>query len=161
MPSFGWFKSDIGVIFCATYPLICNDFIGQMCDADPSLDNYDRYDVMVGHDPSGTSVMNMEHWKQAFDWGIFQAFDYKSAAANNAHYGQPTPPKWDLKRIRIPVHLFAGSSDELADPTDVEYLWNQLSEGAKGFYKTYNSGHVTFIWGKEVTPWMTDIFRIL
>jgi gastric triacylglycerol lipase len=36
-------------------------------DADPSLDNYDRYDVLVGHDPSGTSVQNMAHWKQILD----------------------------------------------------------------------------------------------
>ena len=28
-------------------------------DGDPELDNYDRYDVMVGHDPSGTSLLNM------------------------------------------------------------------------------------------------------
>jgi hypothetical protein len=40
MPSFGWFESDLGVVFCASFPKICSDFIGQMCDADPSLDNY-------------------------------------------------------------------------------------------------------------------------
>lgn len=74
---------------------------------------------MVGHNPSGTSVMNMEHWKQAFDHGNFQAFDYGTAQANNAHYGQPSPPVWDLKNIRVPVRLIAGSSDLLADPTDV------------------------------------------
>lgn len=34
----------------------------------------------------------MEHWKQIYDRKTFQAFDYGSAAANNAHYGQPTPP---------------------------------------------------------------------
>jgi hypothetical protein len=99
-----------------------------MCDADPSLDNYDRYDVFIGHEPSGTSVMNMEHWKQAFDRGHFQAFDYGSAAANNMHYGQSSPPVWNLKNIKVPVRLFAGSSDELADPTDVAWLWESLSD---------------------------------
>ena len=38
-------------------------------DADPELDNYERYDVLIGHDPSGTSVMNMAHWKQMLDHG--------------------------------------------------------------------------------------------
>lgn len=56
-------------------------------DADPSVDNYERYDVLVGHDPSGTSVMNMEHWKQIKDKKKFQAFDYGSAKENDAHYG--------------------------------------------------------------------------
>ena len=92
-------------------------------DADPELDNYDRYDVMVGHDPSGTSVMNMAHWKQLLDHKSFQAFDYGSAKDNIAHYGQATPPIWDLSKIRVPIRLFAGSSDELADPKDVEHLW--------------------------------------
>ena len=40
-------------------------------DADPSQDNYDRYDVLVGQAPAGTSVMNMRHWKQLFDNGKF------------------------------------------------------------------------------------------
>ena len=47
-------------------------------DADPSVDNYDRYDVLAGHDPSGTSAMNMGHWKQVTDRGKFQAYDYGS-----------------------------------------------------------------------------------
>jgi hypothetical protein len=51
----------------------------QIMDGDPSLDNYQRYDVLAGHDPSGTSVLNMAHWKQAFDNGKFQAYDYGSA----------------------------------------------------------------------------------
>lgn len=105
--------------------------------------------------------MNMEHWKQAFDRGQFQAFDYGSPAANNAHYGQSTPPLWNLKNIRVPVRLFAGSSDLLADPTDVAWLWSNLSEGSKAFLRTYNAGHVTFIWGKDVSAWMNDIFRML
>ena len=28
-------------------------------DADPTLDNLDRLDVFAGHEPSGTSLMNM------------------------------------------------------------------------------------------------------
>lgn len=36
-------------------------------DADPKQDNYYRYDVLAGHDPAGTSVTNMIHWKQMYD----------------------------------------------------------------------------------------------
>jgi len=59
MPGLSWFESDAGIIFCSTFPKVCGDVLAQICDADPSLDNYDRYDVLVGHDPSGTSVLNM------------------------------------------------------------------------------------------------------
>ena len=61
----------------------------------------------------------MAHWKQIFDNGKFQAYDYGSSRENQAHYGQPYPPAFDLSNIRIPVRLFAGASDLLADLTDV------------------------------------------
>lgn len=116
LPGLSWFETDAGIVFCSTFPKVCGDVIGQICDADPELDNYDRYDVLVGHDPSGTSLMNMEHWKQSFDHGTFQAYDYGSDKENTAHYGQAMPPTWDLKNIRVPIRLFAGTTDELADP---------------------------------------------
>ena len=133
----------------------------QIMDGDPSVDNYDRYDVLVGHDPSGTSVMNMEHWKQAYDHGTFQAYDYGSTRENNAHYGQPYPPIYNLSNIRIPVRLFAGTSDLLADITDVNYLWENLNPNVKEFFKVYNAGHCTFMWGIDVYAWMNDVFRML
>ena len=71
MPSLGWFTTDTGVLFCATFSKVCGDVMTQVMDGDPSLDNYERYDVLVGHDPSGTSVMNMAHWKQMLDTGRF------------------------------------------------------------------------------------------
>jgi len=130
-------------------------------DGDASIDNYERYDVLVGHDPSGTSIRNMEHWKQSLDKGTFQAYDYGSARDNTAHYGQPYPPQFDLKNIRVPIRLFAGSSDLLADPTDVAFLWQSLSPEVKTFMRTYNSGHLTFMWGIDISPWMNDVYRIL
>jgi pimeloyl-ACP methyl ester carboxylesterase len=117
--------------------------------------------VLVGHDPSGTSLLNMEHWKQALDFGKFQAYDYGSAKENTAHYGQATPPVWDPKNIRVPMRLFAGTSDELADPEDVNYLWSLLTPEVKKHLKFYTSGHATFLWGKDVSPWMNDVFQML
>lgn len=41
----------------------------------------------------------------------------------------------------------AGSSDELADPEDVHYLREHLTGSPYVWFKEYNSGHVTFLWG--------------
>jgi gastric triacylglycerol lipase len=111
MPSFGWFTTDIGIVFCSTFAKVCGDIMTQIMDADPSQDNYERYDVLVGHAPAGTSVLNMHHWKQLFDSGKFQAYDYGSARDNQIHYNQSYPPSWDLSQIRVQVRLFAGNAD--------------------------------------------------
>jgi len=66
-----------------------------------------------------------------------------------------------LNQIRVPIRLFAGASDLLADVTDVDLLWNSLDSNAKKFYKIYNSGHLTFLLGLNVTPWMNDVFFML
>lgn len=161
MPSFGWFTTDIGVLFCSTFGKICGDIMTQVMDGDPSVDNYERYDVLVGHDPAGTSIQNMEHWKQIFDKGTFNAFDYGSAKENTAHYGTPYPPNYDLGNIRVPIRLFAGVSDLLADTTDVNYLWDSLKPEVKVMMKFYNAGHCTFMWGIDVEPWMRDVYSFL
>lgn len=88
-------------------------------------------DVFIGHDPSGTSVLNMAHWRQIERDGIFRAFDYGSAAANQAAYNQTTPPVYDPKNIRVKLRLYGGTYDKLADPTDLNAFWNNLSAGAK------------------------------
>jgi len=119
MPSSNWFNTDMGIAFCATFNKICGDMISQIMDGDSSLDNYDRYDVLVGHYPAGTSTMNMAHWKQLMDKKRFESYDYGSSKANQEHYGQPFPPPFELSQIRVPVRLFAGASDLLADLTDV------------------------------------------
>jgi hypothetical protein len=59
-----WFTGLVGAEFCSLFPKVCGDLIGYIADADPDLDNYDRYDVLSGHAPSGTSVQNMvSHFK--------------------------------------------------------------------------------------------------
>ncbi len=116
---------------------------------DASLDNYERYDVLLGHDSSGTSVM--AHWKQLFDHVNFQAFDYRFAKLNEQHYGQSVTPTFDLGKIRVLILLCAGASDLLADPSDVDFLWKSLNPEYKEFYRIYNSGHLMFLMGIDTS----------
>ena len=94
-------------------------------DADPSLDNYQRYDVLIGHDPSGTSSQNMFHWRQILLSGEWKMYDY-GQKQNMKRYKQKTPPYWDISNIKKPLHLYAGNSDLLADQIDVKRFWYNL-----------------------------------
>jgi len=42
-------------------------------------------------------------------------------------YGQKTPPFYNLSKITIPVHLYVGKYDKLADPEDAQQLFNELT----------------------------------
>ena len=72
MPGDTWISSSVGRIFCGLFPKVCGDIVGAIVSADKNLDNYDRYDVLSGHDPglslnnyylAGTSVKNLIMFK--------------------------------------------------------------------------------------------------
>ena len=46
----------------------------------------------------------------------FCAFDYGNAEDNQAHYGQDTPPDYDLTKVTTPVALYWSEADWLAQP---------------------------------------------
>ena len=157
--AYDWIPHALMIKFCNYEPGLCRAFLGPLADADPMLDNSSRMDCVVGHDPAGTSLWNAHHWQQAVLNGGWSAYDYGSAEENQFHYGQPTPPHFDPAAIDIPVYLMAGSTDRLADPTDVRYMRQNLTN-ARQWFREYDAGHLTFLWGNEV-PQMTDVFEIL
>ena len=57
-----------------------------------------------------------------------QKFNFGSSSANEAHYGQPTPPLYDLRRVNAPTYLFYSDSDWLADPVDVKVSGTSLTD---------------------------------
>ena len=54
-------------------------------------------------------------------------FDY-GKEGNMQHYNQPTAPLYDFAKypISVPLAMFTGDMDELADPTDVAFLLESL-----------------------------------
>lgn len=80
-------------------------------------------------------------------------------------YGQKTPPLYDLTKIsKVPIGLFSGSQDELANPTDVAWLRTQLSEEVVIYSVNYEDfGHSTFNIGieEEMLPYLEDLKTFL
>lgn len=62
MVTYKWLEHPILEKVCATDANLCRWFLGPIADADPELDNAERMDVILGHEPGGTSLMNMHHW---------------------------------------------------------------------------------------------------
>ena len=45
----------------------------------------------------------------------FQKYDF-GRIGNKKHYGQPTPPEYDLTNTKVPIGFFWAESDYLATP---------------------------------------------
>lgn len=73
-----------------------------------TVNNIDRMKVVFGHFPVGSSLKNLEHYQQFItNNGSFCKFDY-GKKLNLIIYKSEKPPKYDLSKITISVHLFVG-----------------------------------------------------
>lgn len=144
---------------CEYLDFICIDSLHAISDFNTSVDNTARMDVFLGHFPAGTSVQNMYYWNQMVENTQFQMFNY-GEAGNMQHYNQSTPPYYNLSQIDVPVHLFSGIYDELADPTDVAHLVASLTGAPQITHNVYPYGHATFFWGVN-TSWINDAIAII
>jgi pimeloyl-ACP methyl ester carboxylesterase len=106
--------------------LACENFLFLICGFDATNLNKTRLTVYMTHTPAGTSVQNMIHFMQGVQTDQFQMYDFGTPAENLRHYGQTIPPLYDLSSVHVPVALYYGGNDWLADPYDVEWIKPQL-----------------------------------
>ncbi|BFZ17317.1 hypothetical protein BsWGS_20356 [Bradybaena similaris] len=124
--------------------ILCENFLFVLCGFDYKSFNKTRMPVYVAHNPSSTSVHDILHWAQMINSKNFQHFDYGSANQNMAHYNQTTPPLYDPTKVKVPVAVFRGGHDWLADPQDVAWLLPQLNITLDVNIDYYE--HLDFIW---------------
>eukprot|EP01084_Bolivina_argentea_P145234 254597_1 len=134
---------------CDELPDICEDVLALLCG--PSNDiNASRVDVYVSETPADTGVKNMIHWSQGVKHNKFQMFDYGTKEENEAHYGPqyPEPPTYNLSMVTMPIGLYSGTHDWLADAKDVEHLRQELpSNTIKQDVTVDGFAHLDFVWG--------------
>ena len=68
---------------------------------------------------------------------------------------QTTVPQYNASAIRVPVALYWGGNDWLADPDDVAILMQKLPNK---WYDKYIKAweHLDFIWGLDAGPLVYD-----
>ena len=118
----------------------------EISEMNNKVNNLKRLQVIMGHFPSGSSTKNMVQFDQYMKHGKFQMFDY-GERNNQKHYGQKTPPQYNLENITFPVHMYVGKYDKLADVEDCQNLFNNLKNSPGKTMKIYDFGHATFVWG--------------
>ncbi|EFC48216.1 predicted protein, partial [Naegleria gruberi] len=114
------------------------------CDIDHAI-----LPILSKYEPSPTSLQNLIHWGQLIKSESFQSFTYPASSAKNS-----TPPKvekYDLKKIiDVPIAVFYGTLDYLANPSDIEeFLMEGLQYSLVYSKKIIGFKHNDFVWGKR------------
>jgi pimeloyl-ACP methyl ester carboxylesterase len=111
---------------CKVSPSTCG-FGGTVFYGSDSFVNITRLDFYTDYEPFPTSAKNIIHWSQCVRDNTFAKYDY-GLAGNLLHYGQITPPPYPIKDFpaTLPLVLFTGGIDGLADPSDVAKLLKDL-----------------------------------
>ncbi|XP_044276546.1 lysosomal acid lipase/cholesteryl ester hydrolase isoform X1 [Varanus komodoensis] len=127
---------------------LCGNIFFLFCGFNEKNLNMTRVDVYTTHCPAGTSVQNILHWIQAVKSGELRAFDWGSKQRNMAHYNQPTPPVYKVKKMTVPTAIWTGGHDWLADRKDAALLLTQISDLI--YHKEIPEWeHLDFIWGLD------------
>jgi len=131
--------------------LLCENVLFLIGGPDSKQLNSSRIPVYVSHSPGGTSTQNVIHFTQMIKTGQFQKYDYGSGAKNQQHYHLNKPPVYDVTKMQVPVVMYTGDLDWLADPEDVKRLIPNLRSldhhvALQGF------NHFDFIWGLRAPP---------
>mmetsp|Transcript_52417 Transcript_52417/g.87153 ORF Transcript_52417/g.87153 Transcript_52417/m.87153 type:complete len:402 (-) Transcript_52417:64-1269(-) len=140
---------DVAEIACDVSDKVCNDAMCALMGCDPNNWNQTRWDVFASIDPAGTSVQNMVHFQQGAnkDNWCYMDFGY---FGNKDHYGHHDAPCYDLGKVNLPIALFSGGQDDLADPTDVARLKQELPASSIVYQYNINYySHLDFIWGLD------------
>eukprot|EP00698_Gefionella_okellyi_P025196 TRINITY_DN9127_c0_g1_i1.p1 TRINITY_DN9127_c0_g1~~TRINITY_DN9127_c0_g1_i1.p1 ORF type:complete len:383 (+),score=71.67 TRINITY_DN9127_c0_g1_i1:78-1226(+) len=134
---------------CDVLPIACQFPACALAGCDMADLNKTRVAFYFNHFPMPTSVYNMLHWAAMVDSGCFCGYDWGSAAANEQHYGTTTPPVYNIANVTVPVSIFNGGIDVLADPTDVALIVSALPDLV--YHQEIAAyGHLDFVWGDQV-----------
>jgi len=139
--------AEVAKLLCFKDPVICESVIELICGEHTAAFNNSRMEVMVAHEPGGTSVKNMIHWGQVIKSGSFVMYDY-GQAGNKLMYNQTTPPVYQLSKINptVPIALFYGGEDALADPEDVKLIIKSLPSPPSFMKVIPGYSHLDFCW---------------
>eukprot|EP00106_Octopus_bimaculoides_P014318 XP_014781760.1 PREDICTED: gastric triacylglycerol lipase-like [Octopus bimaculoides] len=122
---------------CRRLNFLCQDAIRIVAKFDDRNMNSSRIPVYLTHSPAGTSTQNMAHFAQ-----------YGTKADNLLHYGHPTPPAYNVSKLQIPVALYSGGRDSLADPKDVSLLAKLLKTNVTHVVIP-QWAHLEFVWATD------------
>lgn len=155
-----WFTSGVSTLFCSNIPIFCELIAELFVNKHPELDDNDRFAVYMGHEPNGSSVKSLLHYAQNMKEDRFQIFadDYSDPFAGDKKRHTDLIPLENISTV--PVAIFAGIEDILADTTDAEWTRDRIGDSVV-HYEEIHAGHLTFLVGKDMSYFTETVMGLL
>eukprot|EP00898_Chlorokybus_atmophyticus_P005540 jgi/Chlat1/5988/Chrsp4S06298 len=145
----------LGGHLCSEAPLVCEDVVFLISGFHQSAVNASRVAVYMSHNPAGTSVQNILHFAQNVQDRRFQRYDFGTPGRNYDHYEQPIPPQYHPRDMPVPVALYCGTKDKLADIADVALMKPELQH-LISYKEIEGYEHVDFMWAIDARELVYD-----
>ncbi|RXG72375.1 Lipase 3 [Armadillidium vulgare] len=130
---------------------ICSSFLFLISGYDPEEMNDEYIPIYLTHTPAGTSVHTVNHYGQLVYKEDFQKYDW-GVIGNREHYGQDTPPLYNLQEPLPPVAFYWGQNDYMATPEDVARLSTEIQNLQVNHRVEWD------MWAHLDMPWFVYIF---
>jgi len=149
-------------VVCGYLPWVCEDLTVKLSAKSIDDVNEERFKVYIGgHFPSGSSTKCHYHYGQLIVSDTFSEYSYGSRK-NMEVYGQTKPPEIDLKPVPgVPIAMFVGEEDDLADVTDARWLRNQTDSEVVHYEEMPKMGHISFLIAKDMTYFSDRVISLL
>merc|ERR1712002_1319360 len=149
--------------------VVCNDevvWIPEVCETqlflfmgfDKAQFNMSLLSPFAGSPGRGTSARSLVHYAQSVNNKKFCKYDF-GKDGNMEHYGQETPPEYDLKKVTAPVAILWAEGDWLGDPADTMEIVSGLPNLMPGGVIDVDFpkwSHLDFLWGIDAKPLVYD-----
>ncbi|KAJ6873861.1 triacylglycerol lipase 2-like isoform X2 [Populus alba x Populus x berolinensis] len=114
---------------CIMPGIDCSDLLTAITGPNCCL-NSSRTKIFLDYVPQSTATKNIIHLAQMIRTGTIAMYDYGNENDNMDHYGQPTPPVYNMTSIPndLPLFLAYGGKDYLTDVRDVQVLLDNLKD---------------------------------
>uniref|UniRef100_A0A7S3CLY6 Uncharacterized protein n=1 Tax=Strombidium rassoulzadegani TaxID=1082188 RepID=A0A7S3CLY6_9SPIT len=135
-----------GSIVCLYLPCELFDYI------DPKYNRADAAQLSRKRPSSNASLKQLVHFAQLMKDKKFELYNYETTAKNRKLYGSRNPPIIDIKKIKdVPIAMFVGKQDELANPTDARWARDQLKSEMAHYEEIDQFDHSSFNIGKDLS----------
>ena len=116
-----WLSQESTKLFCKAVPGFCWNWSDGWTNLDPTTDDKDRVKVAGGHGGNQSPIKSVLHYAQNIVEDRFQ--EYADDYHKWFHHDKRTTDKFDLTTIKnVPIAIFAGKSDTLANTTDAKWI---------------------------------------